>query len=120
LNRALELGHLGNRLTWKLEPLSDDAEDTNDTAIFLTPAQRKALIADQAWAADEGKDDDRMWTGHLWARRVRAAIEKHNNDTKKEIDRIPELASAYSFRHTRISDQVRPRLTRQSWTARCA
>jgi hypothetical protein len=104
LNRALELGHLGNPLTWKLKPLSDDAEDTNDTAIFLTPAQRKALIADQAWAADEGKDDDRMWTGHLWARRVRAAIEKHNNATEKEVDKIPELASAYSFRHTRISE----------------
>jgi integrase len=188
LNRALELGHLGNPLTWKVEPLSDDAEDTNDTAVFLTPAQRKALIAaadpsaghflrgmelsgarphelaaalvsdfdgaalrlahrkgrppkprvryvtlgsdgveffakmadgksrdshlfkpdrlekDQAWDADEGKDDDRMWTGHLWARRVRAAIEKHNNDTEKEVDKIPESASAYSFRHTRISE----------------
>jgi len=34
LNRALELGHVGNPLAWKLKKLSDDTEDTNETAVL--------------------------------------------------------------------------------------
>jgi integrase len=49
LNRAHELGHVGNVTAWSLKPLADDTEDEADTAIFLNPAQRAALIA----AADE-------------------------------------------------------------------
>lgn len=45
LNRALELGHVGNPAAWRLKPLSDDVEDEGETAVFLTAAQRKALIA---------------------------------------------------------------------------
>ncbi len=44
LNRALELGHVGNPTAWKLKPLQDDVEDDGETAIFLSPSQRKALI----------------------------------------------------------------------------
>jgi hypothetical protein len=44
LNRALELGHIGNPRAWKLRRLFDERADEG-TAVFLTPAQRKALIA---------------------------------------------------------------------------
>jgi integrase len=49
LNRAHELGHVGNPAAWSLKSLADNTEDEGDTAIFLNPAQRAALIA----AADE-------------------------------------------------------------------
>ncbi|MEA3176854.1 MAG: hypothetical protein QOI59_377, partial [Gammaproteobacteria bacterium] len=41
LNVALELGHVGNPLAWKLAALADDVEDGNETAVFLTEAQRE-------------------------------------------------------------------------------
>ena len=44
LNRARELGHIGNPEAWKLRALADDVEDEGDTAVFLTPEQRKAII----------------------------------------------------------------------------
>jgi integrase len=44
LNRAVELGHVGNPAAWKLERLADE-QDESETAIFLSPAQRSALIA---------------------------------------------------------------------------
>jgi integrase len=44
LNRALELGHVGNPSAWALSPLVDDTEEEG-TAIFLTPAQRAGLIS---------------------------------------------------------------------------
>lgn len=45
LNRALELGHVGSPAAWRLKPLADDVEDDGGTAVFLSPGQRKALIA---------------------------------------------------------------------------
>jgi integrase len=52
LNRALELGYVGNPRAWKLDRLSDDTEDEG-AAVFLTPAQRKALLtAAEPHAAD--------------------------------------------------------------------
>jgi integrase len=42
LNRAHGFGHVGNPAAWRLEGLADD--DESETAIFLTPAQRKELI----------------------------------------------------------------------------
>jgi integrase len=48
LNAALELGFVGNPLAWKMHSLEDD-EQSEGTAVFLTPEQRRALIA----AADE-------------------------------------------------------------------
>jgi integrase len=45
LNRASELGHVGNPAAWRIKSLSDAESDDGETAIFLTPEQRKALIA---------------------------------------------------------------------------
>jgi integrase len=45
LNAAVELGHVGNPSAWRVRPLADDVEDEGNTAVFLTAAQRKALIA---------------------------------------------------------------------------
>jgi integrase len=45
LNYAVkEGGHVGNPTAWSLKPLADDVEDDGETAIFLTPEQRKALV----------------------------------------------------------------------------
>jgi integrase len=45
LNYAVkEGGHVGNPTAWGLKPLADDVEDDGETAIFLTPEQRKALV----------------------------------------------------------------------------
>jgi integrase len=40
-----ERGHVGNPSTWKLKPLADTTTSEHETAVFLTPAQRKALIS---------------------------------------------------------------------------
>lgn len=45
LQRAHRLGHVGRPEAWTLEPLVDDVEDEGDTAVFLSAAQRRALIA---------------------------------------------------------------------------
>ena len=45
LNRASELGQMGNPAAWRIKPLADDTDDESETAVFLTPEQRKALIA---------------------------------------------------------------------------
>jgi integrase len=47
LNYAVtELNHVGNPAHWKLKPLADDAEDEGEeTAVFLSPQHRAALIA---------------------------------------------------------------------------
>lgn len=45
LNRAHKLGHVGNPAAWSLMPLADDQDDAGATAVWLTAAQRKALIA---------------------------------------------------------------------------
>ena len=186
LNRALELGHVGNPLAWKFKKLSDDTEDTNETAVFLTSDERKTLLeatdpstadllrgidhtgarphelagavvsdfdgtalrlahrkgrppklrvryvmlgpagvdffarlvdgkarnalifkperlaSDNHW--DPAEEEDRRWTSHLWGRRVRAAIDRHNDSAQEGEVKIPENASAYSLRHARISE----------------
>lgn len=51
LNRARRLGHVGNRESWQLIPLSDDVEDEGDTAVYLSSEQRSALIAAASPAA---------------------------------------------------------------------
>jgi integrase len=45
LNRAVELGHVGNPAAWKLKPLADDTDDEGETAVFLSAEQRRALVA---------------------------------------------------------------------------
>ncbi len=51
LSLANELGHVGNPSVWRLKPLSDDVDDDGETAIFLSHAQRKSLIAAAAPSA---------------------------------------------------------------------
>ena len=170
LNRAHRLGHIGNPAAWRLEGLPDDEE--SETAIFLTRAQRKALIdaASPAAAAflrgleltgarpkelatarvgdfngerlklshrkgrppklrsryvvldDEGiaffrsqardklpaaplftEDGQKPWRRDMWAAEIRTAIASHNKTARGPM-RIPSDASAYSFRHARISE----------------
>lgn len=170
LNRAQRVGHLGNPSAWRLGALPDDTE--NETAVFLSPEQRKALIdaaspsaalflrglelsgarpielaASIAGDFDDGRlrlshrkgrppklrtryvvldaagvaffkaqakgklpaaplfteNGEQTWRRHIWAQEVRAAIAAHNKDAKGS-ERIPPAASAYSFRHARISE----------------
>jgi integrase len=170
LNRAHRLGHVGNPIAWRLEQLPDD--DESETAVFVTPAQRKALIAAASSPAaaflrglelsgarpkelasalvrdfdgerlklshrkgrtpklrsryvvmdEEGVahfarqtkdklpsallftvDGQKPWRRHLWAQEVRSAIAAHNK-VARGSERIPSGASAYSFRHARISE----------------
>lgn len=170
LNRAHSLGHVGNPAAWRIEGLADD--DQSDTAIFLTPAQRKGLInaaspeaasflrgleysgarpkeLATATAADfdgqrltlshrkgrppklrsrsvvldkrgveffnsqaKGKSltdllftaaGEKAWRRDMWAQEVRAAISEYNKTARGDA-RVPTGASAYSFRHARISE----------------
>ena len=170
LNRAHRLGHIGNPAAWRFEALPDD--DESDTAVFLTPGQRKGLIDAASAAAAaflrglelsgarpkelaaatagdfdgerlklshrKGRppklrsryvvlDEDgvaffksqsmdklptaalftadglKPWRRDLWAQEVRKAITAHNK-TARGPERIPTEASAYSFRHARISE----------------
>jgi integrase len=172
LNRAVELGHVGSPAAWRLKPLSDDVEDDGETAVFLTPAQRAAVIAaagDHAATFFRGleltgarpkelaattagdfdgaalrlahrkgrppklrvrytvvgadavdffarlaanklpkallftEDGSQAWRRHVWARDMRDAVEKVNEKARGSA-RVPSGASAYSFRHARISE----------------
>lgn len=173
LKRAVDEGHVGDPKAWKIDPLADDLED-GETAVFLSPAQRQALIAsaNPATAAffrgleltgarpgelaaakvgdldaenttlmlshrkgrpaklrtravflsneavgffrAQAKDklptarlfldpEGRPWDRHEWAAefRIAAAVVNARARGKK---RIPPGASAYSFRHARISE----------------
>jgi hypothetical protein len=51
LNVALKGGHSGDARAWSLEALTNDASHDEATAVFLSPAQRKALLAKAAPAA---------------------------------------------------------------------
>src|SRR5207302_2526274 len=172
LNCAIELGHAGNPAAWRVKALAAAVEDDSETAVFLTPEQRKAVIdvADSATAdfvrgleltgarpkelagavagdfdgkalrlshrkgrpprlrvrhvvlSAEGvqffkrqtadklpsapiftEDGERAWRRHIWARQIRSAIAKVNEKAKGRA-RIPSGASAYSYRHARISE----------------
>jgi len=172
LNRAVKLGHVGTPTAWQLEPLADNVDDEGETAVFLSSAQRKAIIREAerhaaqflrgleltgarpkelaaAKVSDfDGKalrlghrkgrppklrvrytilgpdgvtffrqqardrlptallfteDGERPWRRHMWSRAIRAAISKVNEVALAE-DRIPDGASAYSYRHARISE----------------
>jgi hypothetical protein len=49
------------------------------------------------------EDGETPWRRHIWARETRAGIAKHNEHAKGK-QRISTDASAYSFRHARISE----------------
>lgn len=170
LNRAHSLGYVGNPAAWRMDALADN--DEAETAVFLSPAQRRGLIAAaspeaanflrglefsgarpkelaEATVGDfdgqcvklshqkgrpprlrsryvvldkDGLEffkvqasgmvdtaklfttaDGRPWRRDQWAQEVRSAIASHNRTTKAD-ERIPTEASAYSFRHARISE----------------
>jgi len=44
LNRAVDLGYLGNPVAWNLRALLDDIDETGETAVLLDAVQRKAVI----------------------------------------------------------------------------
>jgi integrase len=66
---------------------------------FKSQARRKlpkaALISN-----DEGTH----WTDQQWCDGIASTITAVNKAAKKPVQRIPAGASAYSFRHTRISE----------------
>jgi integrase len=172
LNRAVELGYVGNPAAWKIKHLVDEIEESGESAVFLTAAQRRTLIAAAnpfaaaflrglelagarpgelagARVADfngetlrlahrKGRppklkprhvvlsidgvefyerqagnrepsrllfteDGEQAWRPHMWAKRIREAIAAHNKEAKPR-ERLPSEASAYSFRHARISE----------------
>jgi integrase len=71
---------------------------TEGAAFFSSQAKGK-LAAAPLVASPEGAH----WRRHEWAPGIREAIGKANEKTKPK-DRIPVAASAYSFRHARISE----------------
>jgi integrase len=70
------------------------------SAIDFFKAQTKDKLP-SAWIFTE--DGEQPWRRHVWAREVRAAIAGANKSLKGKA-RIPVGASAYSFRHARISE----------------
>lgn len=172
LNAALELGHVGDARAWTLALLTDDTEHNEETAVFLTPPQRKAILANaEGHAADffrgleltgarpgelararvsdfdgeqirlthrkgrppklrvrftvlssegaaffkrmakdkpadaplVGNPDGHPWPRTSWGEAMRNAIAAYHEQCKTK-DRLPDGVSAYSFRHSRISE----------------
>jgi integrase len=50
------------------------------------------------------EDGSRKWRRHIWAEACRDAISAHNKGREDAAARIPQGASAYCFRHARISE----------------
>ena len=71
---------------------------TDGTAFFDKQASDKLAAAPLFT-----EDGSQPWRRHIWAREVRAAVAKVNAKAKGAA-RIPAGASAYSFRHARISE----------------
>jgi len=172
LNRALELGHVGDARAWTLKALTNDASHDEETAVFLTPTQRQSILANatplaadlfraleltgarpgelaRATVADfdgeqlrltdrkgrpprlrtrytvlseEGiafcrkmcrdklpaarlfnRENGKPWTYQTWGESMRAAIAGYHAKCLPK-NRLPDGASAYSFRHSRISE----------------
>ena len=49
------------------------------------------------------EDGETPWRRHVWCRQMRAAISRHNEQARGD-KRISGHATAYSFRHARISE----------------
>jgi len=172
LNQALELGHIGDARAWTLKALTDDSTHDEATAVFLSPAQRKDVVANarpaaadffraveltgarpgelaRATVADFDGDQIRLtdrkgrsrrlrtrytilseegiqhfkqackdklpaariffrengepWTRQTWGDAMRSAISKYHGKCSPK-NRMPAGTSAYSFRHSRISE----------------
>ena len=72
--------------------------DVDGIAFFKSQAEGKSA-SDRLFSAAEGKH----WRRDMWAVEVRSAIARHNK-TADGSTRVPKEASAYSFRHARISE----------------
>jgi integrase len=72
--------------------------DKDGLAFFRSWANGKSPT-DRLFTAAAGKP----WRRDMWAEEVRSAIAAHNKSAQRET-RVPTEASAYSFRHARISD----------------
>jgi integrase len=70
-----------------------------DGVVFFKKQARGKSPKDRLFTASDGKP----WRRDMWAQEIRSAIALHNKRTGVEA-RIPEGASAYSFRHARISE----------------
>jgi integrase len=172
LNRAIkEHDAVGNSDAWRVATLRDNTEDAGETQVFLTAAQRAAIIAaatpdcarflrglaatgarpielSEARVSDldgnllrlatrknnagklrvrqcpldstatafftaqtRGKlpsaylftDAGEQWSRNRWSWEIRKAVDAIN-EKARGADHVPHLASAYSFRHTRISE----------------
>jgi integrase len=172
LNRALELGYIGDARAWTLRVLTNDASHDEATAVFLTPTQRHSILANAKPAAadffraleltgarpgelaratvadfdgeqlrlthrkgrppklrtrytvlsEDGvtflrrvcrdklpaariffRENGKPWTLQTWGESMRAAIASYHGKCLPR-NRLPDGASAYSFRHSRISE----------------
>jgi len=72
--------------------------DHEGVVFFKTQANGKSP-ADPLFATADGKP----WRRDQWAERIRSAIAMYNKDAQGQT-RVPMTASAYSFRHARISE----------------
>ncbi|MDP9025007.1 MAG: site-specific integrase [Candidatus Eremiobacteraeota bacterium] len=84
----------GGKLRIRATTLSDAG------AAFFTKQARGKLPQAPLISNDEGKH----WTDQQWCAGIEKAITAANDAAKKPAQRIPKGASAYSFRHTRISE----------------
>jgi integrase len=84
----------GTKLNARAVLLSDTG------AAFFKAQARGKLPQAPLISNDEGKH----WTDQQWCAGIERAITAANQKAKKPAQRIPKGASAYSFRHTRISE----------------
>jgi integrase len=84
----------GGKLRTRATTLSDAG------AAFFSKQARGKLPQAPLISNDEGKH----WTDQQWCAGIERAITSANDAAKKAAQRIPKGASAYSFRHTRISE----------------
>jgi len=66
---------------------------------FINSQAKERSLTDLLFTAAEGKP----WRRDMWAQEVRAAISEYNKTARGDA-RVPTGASAYSFRHARISE----------------
>lgn len=93
---TLKLSHRKGR-TGKLR--SRHVMLSKDGVAFFRAQSRRKLPAALIFT----EDGSQPWRRHRWARAVNAGISAHNSKAKGSR-RIPIEASAYSFRHSRISE----------------
>lgn len=84
----------GGRLRTRTTMLSDDG------LAFFVKMGRSKLPGAPLISNDEGKH----WTDQAWCAGIERAIAAVNKKAKKAAQQIPKGASAYSFRHSRISE----------------